>query len=184
MNREILQQALHHLVDLADDLRRIPSDIAQTIAALEAELAKPEQEPVAWRNAAIRLGEDLYSVGPNGYYDMTAKQWLDWALSVVNTAPPPQELAKPEQEPVALKMVYGEVCCQSKHDDQSFGMWCPITEEEFPNGTPFYTAPPRKEWVGLTDKEILDLWVANHKNTGATDAFACAVEAKLKEKNT
>ena len=45
MNREILQQALHHLVDLADDLRRIPSDIAQTIAALEAELAKPEQEP-------------------------------------------------------------------------------------------------------------------------------------------
>ena len=42
---------------------------------------------------------------------------------------------------------------------------------------------PRKEWVGLTDKEILDLWVANHKNTGATDAFACAVEAKLKDKN-
>jgi hypothetical protein len=54
---------------------------------LKLELAKPEQEPVAWRNAAIRLGEDLYSVGPNGYYEMTAKQWLDWALSVVNTAP-------------------------------------------------------------------------------------------------
>jgi len=90
-------------------------DAEDAIAALEAELAKPEQveydkltvkfgerakeyleaakksweqEPVAWRNAAIRLGEDLYSVGPNGYYDMTAKQWLDWALSVVNTAPP------------------------------------------------------------------------------------------------
>jgi len=45
MNRELLKQALHHLVELADDLRRIPSDIAQTIAALEAELAKPEQEP-------------------------------------------------------------------------------------------------------------------------------------------
>ena len=45
-------------------------------------------------------------------------------------------------------------------------------------------AQGRKPWVGLTDKEILDLWVANHKNTGATDAFACAVEAKLKEKNT
>lgn len=50
-----------------------------------------EQEPVTWRNAAIRLGEDLYSVGPNGYYDMTASQWLDWALSVVNTAPPKRE---------------------------------------------------------------------------------------------
>lgn len=52
---------------------------------------KPEQELVAWRNAAIRVGEDLCSVGPFGYYDMTAKQWLDWALSVVTVhAPPPQ----------------------------------------------------------------------------------------------
>jgi len=47
--------------------------------------------------------------------------------------------------------------------------------------TPLYTAPPRKEWAGLTDEEILDLWIANHKDTGATDAFARAIEAKLKE---
>jgi hypothetical protein len=40
----------------------------------------PVQEPVAWKNAAIRLGEELSSVGPDGYYDMTAEQWLDWAL--------------------------------------------------------------------------------------------------------
>jgi hypothetical protein len=49
-----------------------------------------KQEPVAWRNAALRVGEDLCSVGPFGYYDMTAEQWLDWALSVVTVhAPPP-----------------------------------------------------------------------------------------------
>lgn len=59
----------------------------KAIEALRQALAQPEQEPVTWRNAAIRLGEDLYSVGPDGYYDMTAEQWLDWALSVV-TAPP------------------------------------------------------------------------------------------------
>jgi len=58
---------------------------------LEAAKKSWEQEPVAWRNAAIRLGEDLYSVGPNGYYEMTAKQWLDWALSVVNTTPSRKE---------------------------------------------------------------------------------------------
>ena len=39
-----------------------------------------KQEPVAWRNAVIRLGEELSSVGPDGYYNMTAEQWLDWAL--------------------------------------------------------------------------------------------------------
>jgi hypothetical protein len=47
------------------------------------------QEPVAWRNAALRVGEDLCSVGPFGYYDMTAEQWLDWALSVVTVHAPP-----------------------------------------------------------------------------------------------
>jgi hypothetical protein len=35
---------------------------------------------VAWRDAAIRLGEELSSVGPNGYYNMSAKEWLDWAM--------------------------------------------------------------------------------------------------------
>jgi cell wall-associated NlpC family hydrolase len=40
----------------------------------------PVQEPVAWKNAAIRLGEELSSVGPDGYYNMTAEQWLDWAM--------------------------------------------------------------------------------------------------------
>jgi hypothetical protein len=50
---------------------------------------------------------------------------------------------------------------------------------------PFAVVPvAEREWVGLTDDEILDLWIANHKDTGATDAFARAIEAKLKEKNT
>lgn len=64
----------------------------EAIKALEEALAKQEQgEPVAWRNAAIRVGEDLCSVGPHGYYDMTAEQWLDWALSVVTVHLPPQQ---------------------------------------------------------------------------------------------
>jgi len=42
----------------------------------------------------------------------------------------------------------------------------------------------KREWGGLTDDEILDLWISNHKDAGATDAFARAIEAKLKEKNT
>lgn len=36
-----------------------------------------------WRDAAIRLGEELASVGPDGYYDMTPKEWLDWAMKQV-----------------------------------------------------------------------------------------------------
>jgi hypothetical protein len=66
-----------------------------------------------------------------------------------------------------------------------------VSSTENPSGTiaklsePLYTAPPRKEWVGLTDEErnlVLD------KNTWASGyaswkQFAIDIEAKLKEKN-
>lgn len=37
-------------------------------------------EREAWRNAAIRVGENLATCGPAGYYDFTSQQWFDWAL--------------------------------------------------------------------------------------------------------
>jgi len=51
----------------------------ETITAIKAAL-EAKDELVAWRDAAIRLGEELSSVGPDGYYDMDAKKWLDWAM--------------------------------------------------------------------------------------------------------
>ena len=80
---EALKQALEALERGETELRW------KAIAAIREALAQPEQEPVAWRNAALRVGEDLCSVGPFGYYDMTAEQWLDWALSVVTVHAPP-----------------------------------------------------------------------------------------------
>jgi hypothetical protein len=53
--------------------------INQAITAIKAAL-EAKDEPVAWRDAAIRLGEELSSVGPDSYYDMNAKEWLDWAM--------------------------------------------------------------------------------------------------------
>jgi hypothetical protein len=117
------------------------------------QLATLEQKPMAWRNAAIRLGEDLYSVGPNGYYEMTAKQWLDWALNVVNTAP-----RKPEQKPVKCTCDYAI-------------------------GHPLMTScscKPRKTWVGLTDDELNLIYAEPQTHVGQ---YARAIEAKLKEKN-
>jgi hypothetical protein len=53
--------------------------------------------------------------------------------------------------------------------------------------TPLYTAPPRKEWVGLTDDESSDIYNAHHNTYGEciTSAYDLVldVEAKLKEKN-
>ncbi len=43
-----------------------------------------------------------------------------------------------------------------------------------------YTAPPKKEWVGLTGREIVDLFSDSETEL----EFARAIEAKLKEKNS
>jgi hypothetical protein len=43
------------------------------------------------------------------------------------------------------------------------------------NITPLYTAPPKREWVGLTADEVYECWMSG-------DVVA-AVEAKLKDKN-
>ena len=77
MSITAMKQALEALEAHADI--GIKSDKA--ITALRTAIAEAEkQEPVAWKNAAIRLGEELSSVGPDGYYDMDAKEWLDWAM--------------------------------------------------------------------------------------------------------
>ena len=57
------------------------------------------------------------------------------------------------------------------------------------NITPLYTAPPRREWVGLTDEEMRECAQAMDAEPlaeGWTELikFARAIEAKLKEKNT
>jgi hypothetical protein len=78
-----------------------------------------------------------------------------------------------EQEPVAWISEGGDVSRSKRYMDE-MGFKC----------NPLYTAPPKKEWVGLTDQEINSVcykrdWTAPWTNT----TFARAIEAKLKEKN-
>ena len=82
----------------------------------------------------------------------------------------------PEQEPVGYAHV--EDLKREHHDFY-------VNREQGINEVPLYTAPPKREWVGLTDKEIQ---AERHKvdpTAGWTyDHFARAIEAKLRGKNT
>jgi hypothetical protein len=53
--------------------------------------------------------------------------------------------------------------------------------------TPLYTAPPKREWVGLTDEDIdlyaFDEGVTDNKAPAWLVTYARGIEAKLKEKN-
>jgi hypothetical protein len=96
--REALRQAIEQAEHYPPECQTEAEKTAYAFGwwkALES-VRSEKQEPVAWRNAALRVGEDLCSVGPFGYYDMTAEQWLDWALSVVTVhAPPPPRHLEP-----------------------------------------------------------------------------------------
>jgi hypothetical protein len=125
MSRELLQQALNALEYHTMQTRPI-NHTDKAIEAIKQELAKPEQEPVAW------IGDADYVKG----------QFVEGRV----------------------RRVWWE--CNT-------GV-----------GQPLYTAPPRKEWVGLTNED----W----ENTPDTGKQGCErdaelfdwVEQTLKDKNT
>jgi hypothetical protein len=132
---------------------------------------KPES--VAWRNAALRVGEDLCSVGPFGYYDMTAEQWLDWALSVVTVHAPP-----PKREPP----------CKTGSQCTTKCMECTEPEPVIDKSAAIRIATslgwtPKREWIGLTDEEIGAVVGPLGFAQLSPVEVARAIEAKLKEKN-
>ena len=78
-------------------------------------------------------------------------------------------LAEPEQEPVG------------KFSKFSDGVWKEVTASS--PGMLLYSAPPRREWVGLTDDEINAIEFPQ-SGTATMRDFVRIIEAKLREKNT
>ena len=112
---EALRLALDALEYLATQIKP-DYEHSKAITAIKAAL-EAKDEPVAWRDAAIRLGEELSSVGPNGYYDMDAKEWLDWAMKQnprgEHSLPKRKPLTDAEVGAIAIKSQDGI----SPHDD-------------------------------------------------------------------
>jgi len=79
-------------------------------------------------------------------------------------------LAQLEPEPVAWGNKKGE-----------FKVHQEANEDFKSTALPFYTTPPKREWVGLTNEEIEE--AIKSCNTIDTYKYFRAIEAKLKEKN-
>ena len=125
-----------------------------------------------WHKAAIRLGEELSSVGPVGYYEMDASEWLDWAMANV----------KSQIEFAPVKMVaYNCKCGRTMKFESEHGV-----------------IAPQRTWVKLTDEDMnkaLDYWsddsrsayggahAANGEYVDMIEAWRY-IESKLKERNT
>jgi hypothetical protein len=78
-----------------------------------------------------------------------------------------EQALEKKQEPVAWISEGGDVSRSKRYMDE-MGFKC----------NPLYTAPS-KQWVGLTAYEIQEI----HSGNQHWGDFACAIEAKLREKN-
>lgn len=85
-----------------------------------------------------------------------------------------QALAQPEQEPVAWMYVNEDDECEQIEYGKLF---------DDPYVTLLYIAPPKREWVGLTDEERLSFIAFEPHPLMNRTSIIHAVEAKLKEKN-
>ena len=109
--------------------------------------------------------EELESLADVGYGDKGVIQTLR------------DRLAQPEPEPVAW------ICHQQNGVNSLWWMKDQAIDRNAGHQfTPLYTAPPKREWVGLTDEDIEEICWTEVDNRLAS--FAYSVEAKLKEKNT
>ena len=124
----------------------------------------------------------------------------DWYREVVETLR--ARLAQPEQEPVAWNwMQEGNPYSPAYYGNQPDADIAEVAARNGKTVRLLYTAPPQREWVGLTDEELLAImqsakdfqgriamtWVNHENQTYVTDVgnrITRAIEAKLKEKNT
>ena len=163
-DRELMQMALD-VLDLVTDLTSYDDEVYEAIDALRARLAQPEPEPVFWyRPCADGLFEGPVhnnSVGGKMLRDEKPNEWQP-LYTASPRQPKPEPVAWFDKEMNGLKWKEGLLNC------------------DFSDRQPFYTAPPQREWQGLTDEERT--FLAWESNNGPE--CVAMTEAKLKEKNT
>ena len=132
LTREEAQQVLEALAELnrlsiGKDAICLPAEIDDAMEILEARLAQPEPEPVAWEDV-------LGAIGRGWAYPENAHKTMDVELAVA--------IAKEFQE--------------------------------------LYTAPPQREWQGLTDEEVGNFTEAVWPREATSADFICAAAIRAR----
>jgi len=161
MTKEVMKQALDafEAIMMARDI-----DSATTIAknaryGLREALKQEQNEPKC----------KTHPDAPHGFVRNASHSEDRYVCECEFWDPPDQD------EPVAYINVE-----QRKLEWSKYTSWETPTVVNLPK-IPLYIKPQTKEWVELTDNQLVDLVI---KNAGFPTKLAKAIEAKLKEKNT
>ena len=110
---------------------------------------------------------------------LNRSDYLGWQVNIPITKMLRARLAQPETEPVAW-------FTEDHREDKSATTYSKKMSERWKEKgwpvTPLYTAPPQREWQGLTMEEVQE--ILTDPRYQMKPFIVHAVEAKLKEKNT
>ena len=132
--------------------------------ALKLALEALETNNKAWKYLA--------DSGDAGFWEAEEQPFHELSVKAITTIK--EALAQPDQEPFGYFQysIQLDAWVQNRINDK---------------GVAFYTTPPQRTWVGLTEKDICEAAVKSQEGISPRDdtlRFAIAIEAKLKEKNT
>jgi hypothetical protein len=166
-------------------LEIVQGDLRDATEILRQALAQPEQEPVAWIKAReLELMRGFIGTAQRDWRtNLGLEKWdaediplYTQPVDAVNISQKRvDETAKGEQEPVAhLWECIGRWTAMIAHDGEDANLAPP---DWLVDAVKAATAPPKREWVGLTDDQIYE-----HEWWDEETAFA--VNKDLMEKNT
>ena len=200
---EMALEALENTTDFVPVKSGLEREVNNTIQALRQALAQPEQEqktPLKVLNLTVftenrlRNGRvyDVETLKAMTNRDILAipdmgkkalKEVME-ALDVyaVNTSQKRvDETAKREHEPVAWmhELADGHGYCVTKDESGYVDNFTDTYKT-----IPLYTAPTKREWVGLTEADKQEAFDETQEASGGFWEFADYIDTKLKEKNT
>ena len=203
---EALKLALDALENISTALREddvLGSDIEMllnAITAIKEALAQPEQESTNWHvidptgNVVATEKDAIHGWARLGGFKPTLEVLLAHHESGWRVVPAPPLPVQPDQSVAGYCKKIGELIAE--RDRLRAALAQPVQPEQEPvaweqfhehMAGSFYTHPPQRTWVGLTDEEIADC-AEKMEASDPTDSFwrefFRGIEAKLKEKNT
>ena len=119
-------------------------------------------------NKTGKIADTIWITDYETLFDFIANQTDEIRARLAQSEPEPVAWAKPED-------------LVDDGYSYAFTVWNPAPGNI--DTVPVYAAPPKREWQGMTDDELFNLWVRCPAETEDRFAFARAIEAKLKEKN-
>jgi len=170
----------------------------QVLDALNKGIRRNDWKPVcdAHNEMKMRLAqpEPKKALVMRGQKDKVVAIYRENDEDIIRAEMPHEEilrarLAQPEPEPVAWMYEFGTDNADAVNEIR----WYKNVHLTKPSGmvrnvVPLYTAPPQREWQGMTDEEMFDCLAQTDGEAKRLPLgfkwFAEAIEAKLKEKNT